>query len=75
MFLFNSGLRVLLTLPSGAAAGELATICALAIVPFVAVSILSARLAAAHCPPHRFKQLVLTAAVAIGVHAYVLGVT
>ncbi len=62
--------NVLLTLPSGAAAGELATICALAIVPFVAVSILGARLAA-RLPPHRFKQLVLTALIAIGVR-YVL---
>jgi uncharacterized membrane protein YfcA len=66
LFLFNSGLRVLLTLPTGVVTPELALLCAAALLPFLGVAMLGSRLAE-RVPHHRFRQVVLAAVMVMGV--------
>lgn len=65
LFLVNSGLRVVLTLPTGVVTVELAALCALAILPFMAAAVLGHRLAD-RVPPKRFKLFVQLALIAMG---------
>lgn len=71
LFLFNSGLRVLATLPSGVMTPDLALLCALALVPFLAVAVVGNRLAE-RVDPARFRLIVLAALMAMGTR-YVAG--
>lgn len=72
MFLFNSGLRLILTAPSGEASSRVLIVCALALVPFLLITLFGMRLAA-RVPPKRFKQLVLCALIAMGCHYLLRG--
>lgn len=70
LFLFNSGLRVVLTLPTGVVTVELAALCALAIVPFMVAVLLGHRLTDRVHPPV-FKRFVQLGIVSMGIR-YVL---
>lgn len=65
MYFFNSGTRVLLTLPTGIVTPELAELSAWALGPFVLVAILGCWFAA-RVPPQLFKRIVLVALIGIG---------
>jgi uncharacterized protein len=72
MFLFNSGLRVLLTAPTGVVTQHVLLICTLTLLPFLMTAMLGARLAA-RLSPRRFKQVVLVALTAMGFHYLLRG--
>jgi uncharacterized membrane protein YfcA len=67
MFLFNSGLRLILTAPTGVVTQHVMIVCALALLPFLMTAMFGVRLAA-RIPPKRFKQIVLAALTAMGFH-------
>ena len=71
MYFFNSGLRVLLTIPTGPLAVELAVICASAIIPFIVVAIAGNRIAE-RISPAWVKRMVLIALIAMGAR-YAIG--
>ena len=65
MFLFNSGLRLLLTIPTGVATPNVLLVCAVALIPFLLAVVSGIRVADA-VSPKRFKQMVLIALSAMG---------
>lgn len=65
MFLFNSGLRLILTASTVKDSQEVVWICLLAIAPFVLVGQIGFRLAE-RIPPKHFKQMVMVALIAMG---------
>ncbi len=71
MFLFNSGLRLILTAPTGVVTEHVLIVCAIAFIPFLLAALFGVRLAE-RIPPKRFKQIVLCAIAAMGFH-YLLG--
>jgi uncharacterized membrane protein YfcA len=72
MFLFNSGLRLILTAPSGVVTQHVILICVLAMLPFLLAAMFGVRLAA-RISPRRFKQIVLFALMAMGFHYMLRG--
>lgn len=67
MFLFNSGLRLILTAPTGAVTWHVIEITALAVIPFLLMAVFGAKLAR-RLSPKRFKQIVLIALTGMGLH-------
>lgn len=72
MFLFNSGLRLILTAPTGVVTQNVILICTLAVLPFLLTALFGARMAA-RLSPRRFKQFVLVALIAMGFHYLLRG--
>jgi uncharacterized membrane protein YfcA len=72
MFLFNSGLRLILTAPTGVVTQHVLLICTLAVLPFLLTALIGMRLAS-RLSPRRFKQFVLVALIAMGFHYLLRG--